>query len=1060
MSGIEALKSNLDAYIKRYYLIRLLRGLLLWLGLSILLFILWSTLEYFNRFSSGTRAFLFWSYLSLFGAWLFFLVALPLFRMLRLIRTFDYREAAVKIGRRLKGLDEHLLDTLSFSEQRENSDLLIQALEQKALRFQNISFKSLIKLSELRRLASLSSIPIVLMVVLLSLEQGRDILDSSERLVYYQEEFVEEAPFTFILPEEQSIVSGESLNLEFSIEGDQLPSDLIIELNGTDRLPVKTGIGQWTLRIDNAQEDFNIRAVASGFYSAYREFKVLEKPLIKGVQIRVNPPLYTGLDSWKSGLKSIERIPEGSEIKLVLNNPENLSSASFSSSLGDFSFIDDQLDLILLEDISYTLSLENEFTAVSLYEGNGFRLIRDQTPSIEVLDIDTLSDDAFVFRLAVDDDYGFSGLERVFNSEQGDSLTPMSFTPNAVLIDTIKLGSLGEGRSYTLSYRVWDNDQVNGFKSANTIKVDLYRTSKEEKEKESLESLKGVAKSSQERQQEVEELNDRLESLGVDLLESKSMSFSLKQELSQELEALKKRNQEIQAEREETKKLLEDLQDSEEKQELTERLEEMDERESELAKLEEEIRDLMEKLNLNELREKLDELKRENQEQLRREERTEDLLEDLIFQRDLLNQANKLQDLSDQMKEQGEKDDLDLEEGQKVQEELSEIMEKLEEMSENKKELEDLLKSEEFKQSQEEAQESLQESQDQKQQGDSQKANSAEKKSSESMQEMRESLTSMMSAMQAQAMSMNMESLRRLLENLEVFSQDVEAVGENIGALGDNDPRFKLNLLEQGRLLEGSKVIEDSLRVLAERAPQLSEKVFDELSKMVLNLNSARVNLQELRIDRAVVGHQYSMMAANELALLLDQSLQNMMAMMASQQEGQQNCEKPGGSKPKPGQMAKQMSQLGEKVDRLQKGNKKGKGEGFSQDMAEIMAQQEAMREMISEMESEENRPAGGNGDKESELLEELDKLEDDLLEQNFDDYLERVKRIETRLLKDERAEEQREQKEQRQAEQGDNLDMKNGNQTDLSSKRAKRDSYKRSRLSLLPFYELLIDGE
>ena len=86
MAGIDTLKKKLDAYIRKYYALKLVRGLVFWTGFSLITYLLWSGVEYFGRFPSGTRAILFWSYSALFTLWLTInLVILASFNWLVLI---------------------------------------------------------------------------------------------------------------------------------------------------------------------------------------------------------------------------------------------------------------------------------------------------------------------------------------------------------------------------------------------------------------------------------------------------------------------------------------------------------------------------------------------------------------------------------------------------------------------------------------------------------------------------------------------------------------------------------------------------------------------------------------------------------------------------------------------------------------------------------------------------------------------------------------------------------------------------------------------------------------
>jgi hypothetical protein len=301
---------------------------------------------------------------------------------------------------------------------------------------------------------------------------------------------------------------------------------------------------------------------------------------------------------------------------------------------------------------------------------------------------------------------------------------------------------------------------------------------------------------------------------------------------------------------------------------------------------------------------------------------------------------------------------------------------------------------------------------------------------------------------------MNMQALRRILENLERFSQDVEAYKEGVSSLEKNDPAFR-SLLKKGSVLaSNSKVINDSLVALSEKAPEIKDKVFNHLNEMQYQLGSAQGHLQEVELMKSSSAGQFSMMAANDLALLLDDAMQNMMSMMASKKKGEQNCEKPGGGKPKPGSMSEKLGKMGKMIEKLEKGSQPGsKGEGpDGKSIGQVLSEQESLREALQEMDKEGGKE-NGNG---KPLDQELDEMEDLLLERNLSEYIERFKRVETRLLESEKANMERKQKEERMSKSADELGMRDVRKDDLTDKKniQQKDILRLSPLLINPFYQ------
>jgi len=1064
MAGIDTLKKKLDAYIRKYYALKLVRGLVFWTGFSLITYLLWSGVEYFGRFPSGTRAILFWSYSALFSLWLMIYVLVPLLRMLRIAKGLNYESAATEIGKALPGLDNRILNTLTLEKAgSSDSGLLVAAIEQKLQDLDQYDFGQFIAWRKVLKVLPLLWVPLLLVAILFYSEEGQKFLDSGRRLVYYNQDFIPPAPFRFLLPEDQlEVAYGESVSLEVSLEGSQIPSELSAEVNGLAYLPVKTGPQSWTLKVENVQENLSIRFKALDYYSEGRRIEVYQKPSIGALQLEVKPPAYTGVPSSAIALSSLHRVPLGSKLNFQIRDAEYLDQASLFMKDSVMVFQNQELNLRVLNDLDFSLELRNQKVQSQVFQGSRIQVIPDAYPDLKVLKVDSLELNHWRLDLVFKDDYGISRLERVLS--QGDKTWTEIFYPKGTSFsDEIELDSLSDAeKAVTVYYRVWDNDGVNGSKSSSSERIQLLALSKEQEDQANIQKLKNFSSSSQERRKELRSMEKSLDRLQLNMLDRSSLDWKDKENLKEELHKLAKQQEDRIKEREALQKALEKL-DKEKlpTEELQKRLEEANKEEDKLKALEEEIRALMEKLNMKDLKQKLDQLQAENKEQLRKEERMEDLLEDLAFQRDLLQQADKLNQLSEKLKEEAQKDDLDQRANEAAQRDLQKAKEELERLAESNKQLDELLNSEEFKESEQKTEEGLQESSEQKQSGDSKKANESEQKSSEGAKEMSESLMAMMSQMQSQALSMNMQSLRRILENLKQFSKDVEQNGLEVTDLGRDDPRYRFLLTEQSRLLSGSQVIQDSLEVLAAKAPQIKDEVFKELFKMMRSLELAKTHLQNQEKPQSAVQHQYSMMAANELALMLDASLQNMMSMMASQKQGNQNCEKPGGGKPKPGQMSEKLSQMGQKVDKLQKGSKDGKGKPgpSSQEIGEILSEQEALRRMIENAESEE-KGGGGNGDQKSELLEDLDKMEDLLLDKNIDAYKERMKRVETRLLENEKALEERKQKEEREAESGGSQSMLDGSANDSINKEGSKDAYQRSVLNLVPFYQSLIYGK
>ena len=289
-----------------------------------------------------------------------------------------------------------------------------------------------------------------------------------------------------------------------------------------------------------------------------------------------------------------------------------------------------------------------------------------------------------------------------------------------------------------------------------------------------------------------------------------------------------------------------------------------------------------------------------------------------------------------------------------------------EEMLQRNKELNDPMDIGEMAQERSDAEKEIEEaeSKSEQEESSSEEVMKEQKKAQNSFRNSLRSMQSMSSGMQQEQHSENMETLRQIQDNLLVFQEGEEQLAEELQIMRTGDPSLGRMQSDQQKMRSGATVIQDSLRALAERVPQLRESVFDKLGRMIDASEAAMREMGEQQAGKASSESQYAMTAANELALMLDETMQQMQAQMQSMMSGQGSCSKPGGASPNASGMKKAQSQLmGQMKKGLQKGQKPGgkqegkqKGQGGSglspQEFAQLLQQQEAPAPNVGEDES------------------------------------------------------------------------------------------------------------
>jgi hypothetical protein len=232
--AMEILK-RLDAFIRKYYLHKLIRGLLLTIALLLGLFLLIAFSEYFAFFPVWARTVLFWSYVTLTGTVLCFWIGKPLMGMYRLGSVISYDEAAKIIGDHFGSVQDKLLNLLqleSMARQHPESALLLAGIDQKTKELKPVPFTGAINLGANRKYLKFALPPVVLLLVLL-LFQSHIITDGSKRFFQYNKHFEKQAPFSFrLINKDLECRRGSAYNIELVFDGRSLPEEAFLQLKG------------------------------------------------------------------------------------------------------------------------------------------------------------------------------------------------------------------------------------------------------------------------------------------------------------------------------------------------------------------------------------------------------------------------------------------------------------------------------------------------------------------------------------------------------------------------------------------------------------------------------------------------------------------------------------------------------------------------------------------------------------------------------------------------------------------------------------------------------------
>jgi len=1076
MSSLNEIHIKLNQYRKKYCKRQVIGGALIFLIISLSLFLFFAVLEYQLWMSSSARTIVLFLFIASLILGFILLIIKPLTEYYRSKGSTDNRNAAREISHYFPEIEDRLVNLLELGSQSKEESALIQAaIDKRARSFSKLEFSQAVDFTILKKYFIWFG-AVILCFFLVSFINPAIISESPKRIANFSKEYEKESPFQFILINESlQAFAGEDFTISFQIEGEAIPDQVGLVIDGQNQNPELDETGIYSYKIERIQSDKELYINANGFRSKDYTIRTLKRPDLLAMTIEIIEPRYTGGTARTVSNTGELNVLEGSQVKWNLQTVATEKASLMTELDTSIFYRNDENTFVvekrLMESGNYQLSLSNEYSlnkSKLIYDVN---VIEDQYPKISTEYFpDSISFQYLTMAGSIVDDYGFSGLDLNYKKSGADAFNqvPLEINKNSKSqsfyatwqLDSLNLSS---GDKVEVYIAVSDNDQVNGAKTSKSNTFIFQIPSEDEfdemlsqKSDDVKDKLEDVKKDSEEISERLSEIEDRLKTeQKFDWQEKKLLEDVIKdrEKLNEQLNELEAKSQELQNSTKQFKKQSEQLQEKNEKlQELIKQL--MDE---ETQQLYEKLKELMkENAPKDQISEQLKQLQQNEQNLERDLERALELFKRLKMESALEENLQKLDTLGNQQENASEESDLQKsnELQEEINKEFEEFREKMDEVMEMNQELkrpealddfeyEEKQIAKELKEIQEMLDEQLGENEPQeagenqesdenessepspgeenensgsqkqqnKQGGLKQKQQSAGQK----MKSLSQKLSSMQGGMQMEMMQANLDQLRDILDNLIKLSFNQEEIMDEMRVVNQSDPRFLELSQDQLKLKDDAKVIQDSLLSLASRVVQISSFVTREVEEINQRVDETIDFLKDRNRGRALTSQQFAMTSINNLALLLDDTMQQMqMAMADAMGNGSDQQQKPQGIP----NMQEMQNQLGQKIEDLKGSGKSGRE--LSEELARLAAEQEMIRQQMEQLKEAENGRPGGKqaGDQLQRAIDMMEQNEIDLVNKRLTEQLIfRQKEISTRLLEADKAKREQETEEEREAE-------------------------------------------
>lgn len=1053
-SELKILKSKLKEFIRKYYKNQIIRGLLVGSALLLFLFLTADMVEYYLWSDKITRAVIFYLYLALSLFVAIRLVIIPLIKLFQLGKSLTNNEAAKIIGDHFPEVSDKLLNTLQLeaylNKQDSDYELLMASIRQKAKGLTPIPFKNAINLKENLKYVKYL-IPFVAIILFILVIAPSFITEPTNRIINHKLEFEKPLPYSIILLNDSlTALQHEDFVVKLKVEGEELPGQIkLLQGKLAYRIPeIRPGYFEYVFH--DLESDMYFMLSTDEYTSKQFHLKVHPKPIIYNVTVSLNFPAY---------LKKNDEVIENAG-DLIVPEGTVLNWRIYTKDTREIIFKDGddtrvvkphggnvfETEKKVSKNFNYTIYGRNEHVSFSDSLSFFIELIKDEYPEIIMEEFTEEGNTTYAhFNGVISDDHGFHDLAFYYKKDTEstdwqkrgigiDKDLNKQFFQYTILSSDY---DLAPGESISYYFEVRDNDAINGYKPGRSKTFFLSFPTKEEIEHKLDDSSEELKKELEKAKRELESITEQMEEMHNSLFEKKELNWLDKQKIEQMLskeEAVLEQFEEILQLREEMKDM-EEMLDKEMNPELSRKLDELEKLMNELLNEEqkkelEEMRKQLEQIDKDKLSELLEQMKLNNEDLKNNIDQNLELYKQLEIEQKMDEAINKLKDLSGKQKELAEKSaekqqikDSTLKEQQKVEKEFDEIMENLQDVKELNNQLVEPLNIEVDTAMANDIKDDMDQAISDLNRGKQKKASQSQDNAGNKMNQMANSLSLMLESALMEQLGEDAEQIKKMLDNLLDLSFEQEELMSNFGEVSLNDPLY-MDFADKQKLLQDDfRVVNDSLLAVSKRQIFIQPFILKESGKITSYMEKSLNSMQERKKGSALGEQQYVMTSMNNLALMLEESLQqmNQSLSMMSGKPGKGKCNKPGlGNSPNLQDLLQMQQGLNKGMGKEGE-MKKGEGDnGLSSEQLARMAAMQAeirqrLQDYINELEAE-----GGNGSALNKLTEDMEKVEEDIINKRLtQETVQRQKDIEVRLLKAKDAELKREKESKRESREG-----------------------------------------
>jgi hypothetical protein len=881
-----------------------------------------------NFETTARTVFFFFVLIALFSLFVFFVVY-PILKDIIYSTNPDYIDTANRIGSHFPEIKDELANAIQLMDEEKNiysGQLINAAFKSIYQKTEKLDFEKIIDHSQAKRRLKSALIFIAATILLIIIVPGLN--SAGYRLINFNKSFTPAPKFIFLIePGNAKITKGDNVTIRIKTTGEG-PREINFFTKSEDQAEYITkdlipdSLGYFIFEAAVVKKSFEYFASADKISSEIYKISVINRPIISNFDVTVIPPAYSRLPELiQKDNGNISALP-GSKIKMNLNSSLELLKANLlfsDSTIKEMGVRSTKanIEFSMAKEINYQIQITDIQNNTNSNPIEYFiKPLVDEPPSIEIIspnqNIKLGTDNRVSLATKIKDDYGFSKLNLNYRLSASKYRKPSDeFIQIPIKISgqlneqdiyylwDLTFLVLAEGEVVSYYLEVFDNDNINGPKSAKTAQFTITVPSLDELFASSNTKQEEASKDLSETMKEAENLNKEMQKISDDLKQnSRDISWKEKERVQKAADNFKEISKKINEVSQKLSEMKNDLSKnnllSEETlkkyNELQKLLEEMNS--DELKQALEKMQNALQSLLRDNVQMSMDQLKA-NEEYFKKSlERTLNLLKRIQAEQkidELIKRTQELADKADELKKKTDQANLSdkqkrdelssrqkdiTEDTKQLKNEMDNLDNKMNELKDMPKDLMDQLENEFEKQ---DNQNLSQSAQNNLQQIQKESAMQNQQAFSQNMHNLNKQLQDMQSAMQRNNQMKEYYEMLNILEDLVSLSKDQEKLKNETEQLGANSQELREYSRKQSSIQSNLSKVMKKMSALSQKSFSITPEMGNALGRANSEMQQSLTGMQSQNVPFSSQKQKNAMQALNEAATLTKSGMNQMM---------------------------------------------------------------------------------------------------------------------------------------------------------------------------------------